>query len=371
MRALLWAVLIAWAAIRPAPAAELYREELRIPLAAAGPRGLEALLIRPAGSQRYPLALLSHGSALGSQSPHEMTPYSHYRQAVEFARRGFAALVVMRRGFGDSGGVPAETHSCCKVASYLRAAKSAADDLRAAIAAMNSRADVTTKGMIAVGVSSGGFATVALTSDPPPGLAAAINFAGGLHRASLTGTGIRNADDETELVNAFRRLGRTSHTPMLWVYAANDTYFSPDLAHRLIAAFGASGGHAQLIDAPAFGTDGHFLFGGGIPIWTGMVDDFLRQQALGSRDLLAVSIPALPLPPRLSETGRAAFAQYLALGLHKAFAVSPKGDYGYFAEKRSLVKAQDQAIAGCAKHAPDCALYAIDNELAATATAGH
>src|SRR5450631_3514010 len=104
MRGSLLAVLIVAAAMRPATAGELYREELRIPMAAAGPRGLEALLIRPSGTQRYPLALISHG---WSAVPQDLTPYRLYRQAVEFARRGFAALVVMRRGFGDSGGNPA------------------------------------------------------------------------------------------------------------------------------------------------------------------------------------------------------------------------------------------------------------------------
>jgi hypothetical protein len=39
--------MIACAALHSAAAADYYQEELRIPLAAAGPRGLEALLIRP------------------------------------------------------------------------------------------------------------------------------------------------------------------------------------------------------------------------------------------------------------------------------------------------------------------------------------
>ena len=45
-----------------ANAAEFYTEDLRIPMAAAGPQGLEAFLVRPAASKRYPLALLSHGT---------------------------------------------------------------------------------------------------------------------------------------------------------------------------------------------------------------------------------------------------------------------------------------------------------------------
>src|ERR1700741_3088549 len=45
-----------------ARAAEFYAEDLRIPMAAASPQGLEALLVRPAASGRYPLALINHGT---------------------------------------------------------------------------------------------------------------------------------------------------------------------------------------------------------------------------------------------------------------------------------------------------------------------
>ena len=41
----------------------LTREELRIPMAAAGSDGLEALLVRPAGSGRHPLMLIKIGRA--------------------------------------------------------------------------------------------------------------------------------------------------------------------------------------------------------------------------------------------------------------------------------------------------------------------
>jgi dienelactone hydrolase len=362
---LIW--IIALAALQPAAAENYYQEELRIPMAETGPRGLEALLIRPAAPGRYPLALITHGTSSDAEKRYEWTPYVLYRQAIEFARRGFAALVVMRRGFGDSGGGYAERGGCCTIDTFLRAAKTSADDLHAAIAAMQHRADVTTQGMIAIGVSSGGFATLALTSDRPPGLAAAINFAGGLHRASLA-SGVRNGDDEDALVNAFKVLGRNSRTPTLWIYSENDTFFTPDLAHRLLAAFTASGGHAQLIDAPVFGSDGHLLFLYGIPIWTRMVDDFLREANLESRDLLgAPALPALP-PPQLGERGRAAFADYLASGQHKGFAVSPKGGFGYFAGTRSPSKARTEALAVCARYAQDCTLYAIDNALADTGT---
>ncbi len=350
---------------QPAMADEFHREELRIAMAAAGPAGLEALLIRPSGAQRYPLALISHGASSDAQVRQEMSPYGFYRQAIEFARRGFAALVVMRRGYGGSPGSYAEGYSCCEAGTYLRSAKDSADDLRAAIAAMKTRNDVTTQGMIAVGVSGGGLASIALTMNPPPGLAAAISFAGGLLRAKRAADDPRSAGDEAGLVEAFRTLGAASRAPMLWVYAANDSYFRPDLAHKLVAAFTTEGGRAKLIDAPSFGNDGHLLFSAGTAMWPKMVDDFLREQNLGTRDLLPPpALPALPVPPRLTEKGRASFTDYLTAGPHKVFAASPSGAYGYWSGTRSLQKAKDEALAGCAKIAPDCAFYAIDNELA-------
>ena len=178
-RAAMLAALIVGIAMQPAAAEPFYREDLRIPMEAAGPRGLEAMLLRPSGTRRYPLALISHGTPREGSARAPMSPYGSYRQALEFARRGFAALVFMRRGYGDSGGQYAESSGPCGQREYLRSAWRSASDLRAAVEAMGSRTDVSTNGMIAVGVSAGGFASLALTANAPPGLAAAINFAGG------------------------------------------------------------------------------------------------------------------------------------------------------------------------------------------------
>ena len=356
------AVILALIAAAPAAAADrFYREELRIPFAAAGARGLEALLIRPSGTQRYPLALLSHGAPRDGAERAGMTPNGFYAQAIEFARRGFAAVVLMRRGYANSGGSYAESSGPCASRNYLAAATASAADLRAAVDAMSRRADVTTQGMIALGRSAGGFASIALSADPPPGLAAVINFAGG--------RGSRADDDvcdEAALVRAFAAMGKTSRIPMLWVYAANDKFFGPELAHRMHAAFIAAGGRARFVDAPAFGTDGHALFSAtGAPIWTPMVDGFLREQNLGNRELIAAPATAALAPPRqLSERGRGSFAGYLASGPHKAFAVSPKGHFAYRSGLRTSAQAEAAAVAECAKYAPDCVLYATGDELA-------
>jgi dienelactone hydrolase len=366
MRRAAWLVVVlAIAAMRPAVAQDYTREALRIPMPAAGPRGLEALLVRPAGNGPFPLALLSHGAPRQGSDRAGMSANGLYRQGVEFARRGFAALIVMRRGYGTSGGSYAENSGPCANRNYLRTARESATDLRAAVAAMKNRTDITTNGFIAVGVSAGGFASVALSADPPPGLAAAINFAGG--------RGSRADDDvcdEDSLVRAFTTLGKTSRIPMLWVYAQNDKFFGPVLARKMHAAFTGAGGRAQFIAAGAFGDDGHTLFSRGVAIWTPMVDDFLRAQNLGRRDLLAPpTLASLPPPPRLSERGRAAFADYLASGPHKVFAVSPRGFFAFRSGLRTAAEAQKKALDVCSKYAPDCAVYAVDDALAAKSDA--
>ncbi|GLR88851.1 alpha/beta hydrolase family protein [Bradyrhizobium iriomotense] len=348
-----------------ANAAEFYTEDLRIPMAAAGPQGLEAFLVRPAASKRYPLALLSHGTPRDFDDRATMSAHKYYAIALEFARRGFAALIVLRRGYGTSPGDRVDSLGPCARAAYLPATAVAVADLRAAVDAMARRSDVTTAGMIAVGHSAGGLATVALSAQAPPGLVAAINFAGG--RGSSSDNFVCNADD---LVQAFATFGKTSRVPMLWVYAANDLFFAPVLAHRFYDAFRSGGGNAKFIDAPAYGDDGHYLYSTVTrPLWTPLVDAFLRERGLGSRETSSPPDP-LPAPGRLSGSGKDEFSRYLAsINPHKAFAVASKGAFGWRSGRATTDDAQRDALAACGKWATDCSLYAVDDHLAGSQAA--
>ena len=92
-------VLMAWLAtagvVPNAMAAEFYTEDLRIPMTEAGPQGLEAFLVRPAGTKRYPLALLSHGSPRSFDDRATMSAHKYYGLALEYARTV--------EGIGDAG----------------------------------------------------------------------------------------------------------------------------------------------------------------------------------------------------------------------------------------------------------------------------
>jgi dienelactone hydrolase len=349
-----------FACIGPSGGAELYvREELRIPYAAAGVQGLEALLVRPNETGRFPLALISHGSPRSGADRPEMTPWSLLPQALEFARRGFAAAVVMRRGYGDSGGGWAEDYGGCRNPNYAAAGGTAAADLKAAVEFLDTRDDIDPSRAVAVGVSAGGFATVALTAEPPHGLVAAISFAGG--RGSLRDSEVCNED---QLVEAFRAFGKRSRMPMLWVYAENDHFFAPELAERLKDAFIASGGNVDFIKAAAFEDDGHKLFSpAGIPRWTPLVDAFLQSHGLVPRRTLLPlpPPPVLRVPAVLGVNGRKAFDTYLTSPPHKAFAVSQDGYFGWRSGTRSTEAAKTQALQYCQANAKTCGIVFIDD----------
>ncbi|HXW16506.1 MAG TPA: CocE/NonD family hydrolase [Terriglobia bacterium] len=258
-------------------AQDLVEQELRIPAPGAGKQGLQAIMVRPNEPGPHPLALVNHGSPRAGSDRRKMTPGEMLPQAREFARRGWTTVIIMRRGYADSGGDFAEdAHGCGRNPDYYGAGRESANDLRAAIAYLSKLPEIDPARIISIGRSAGGFATVALTAKPPAGLVAGISFAGG--RGSPAEDQVCNSAD---LIDAFRRFGKTSRIPMLWVYAQNDHFFSPQLAREFYKAFTDSGGTAQFVSAGPFTTDGHHLFSpAGIPIWTPMVDAFLQSQNL-------------------------------------------------------------------------------------------
>ena len=354
--------ILASSLVGSALAQDFVREPFRIPMERADPRGLEALLVRPAGAERLPLALITHGTPGARNKRFNMTPLAFIPIALEFARRGWAAAIVMRRGYGDSGEEYVEHNGPCHDRDYRRSARTSAEDLKAAIAHLAKRDDIDTTRIIAIGASAGGLAVTALAADPPPGLLAGFNFAGG--RGVEKPEGVCQED---RLVYAFRMLGETARVPMLWVYSRNDSFFRPALARRFHEAFRAGGGIAEFIMAPDYRDDGHYLLSArGIPQWTPRVDAFLEKHGLAlRRKPLPLPRPALAAPRQLKENGRKSFADFLISGPHKAFAVSTKGAFGWQSGKRTIAAAKHEALALCRKHADDCRVVIVDEAVVA------
>jgi dienelactone hydrolase len=331
-------------------AQNLIVQDMRIPIKGSGSKGLEALMVRPDEPGRHPLALLTHGTPRDPKDRYGFTPHALEPQAMEFARRGFAAVVVVRRGFGDSGGIYEEDAHSCAHPDYIGATKQSAADLRAAVTYLATLPEIDSSRVLGVGVSTGGLAMVALTIDPPPGLVGAINFAGG--RGSHAPDQVCNPE---ALVEAFAYLGKRSRIPMLWIYARNDHFFGPSLAERFYQAFSAGGGQARFIHAESFRHDGHALFSlAGTPIWAPMVDSFLKTQNLVLRNSL-LPLPEPPgIDPPLGFPANAAkdFRNYLMLPTHKALAISAQGHYGYSSGRRAERDAEEKALENCREVAP-------------------
>lgn len=342
-------------------ATQITWQQATIPMKEAGPKGLEALFVWPNDGLKHPLALISHGSPRDAAERPQMTALSYLPIAKEFARRGFAVAVVLRRGYGNSGGGWVEGYKKCQFSNYKQAALAGSTDLHTAIKYIATLPQFDTNEMIAVGVSAGGFATVALTAiDPPPGLKAAISFAGG--RGSMARDTVCHPDN---LVAVFDELGKTSRVPMLWVYAKNDHFFNPALAARFYSAFIKEGGIVEFVSVPPYGKEGHFLFSmEGVKQWEPLVDAFLQQNHLVFvKQLLPLPSP-LKAPSNLSETAKKAFAAYAISAPYKAFASAPDGSFGWRSGQRTVDKAKEGALAYCHYYSPKhCKLIAVDDEL--------
>jgi dienelactone hydrolase len=205
--------------------------------------------------------------------------------------------------------------------------------------------------VLLVGVSAGGFGSIASASLAPAGLVAVVNFAGG--RGSVSADVVCKPD---ELVEAYGDFGKTVRVPSLWIYSKNDHFFGPDLAQRMFAAFKNSGAPGELIIAPPYQRDGHNLIFGQ-PIWRDAVYDFLK------RNHLPFAAPTLAPPPQATAEIVQAFQDYLATpNYEKAFVTGPDGYYGWASGYASVDAALAAAREQCEQHCN--VVYAIDDTLA-------
>src|SRR5437867_10511837 len=92
---------------------------------------LESLAVKRAdASGKLPIALITHGKPTTQGRMLDEHASDYIRQACDLARRGWLAVVVMRRGFGGSDG-PLPVNLSCASASPLERFAADADDLEA------------------------------------------------------------------------------------------------------------------------------------------------------------------------------------------------------------------------------------------------
>jgi dienelactone hydrolase len=240
---------------------------------------LAARICRPSGDEPARLVILNHGSpANPSDRPHMQLGRCEQEPAQWFLQRGYVVVFALRRGYGQTGGEWMEGYGECSNPNFERGGLSTARDIDAIVEYATALPFVKPDAVIVAGQSAGGWGTIAYDSRQHPKVAAFINFAGGRggHRDNRPNDNCR----PEALVQAAGHYGTTASTPMLWIYAANDSFFAPRLAAAMWHAFSASGGKGDFEQLPAFGKDGHGLFSqpGGSKIWGPLVERYLAQQ---------------------------------------------------------------------------------------------
>lgn len=211
---------------------------------------LETKLYRPKGAARQPLVIFSHGRN-GPDAPRDPRTVEAYPQLCQsLVRRGYVVAYIVRRGYGNSDGPDSELKETA-VLSGLEAAK----DYKAAVDYWRRKDFVLPDKIVLIGQSQGGWAVLACTNVPMPGVVGVVNISGG--------TNYRGINESNSVyahwVTSSSELGRNALVPSLWIYSENDRSIPGPTARAMFAAFTASGGNASLVMLPAYGDNGHSI----------------------------------------------------------------------------------------------------------------
>jgi hypothetical protein len=152
--------------------------------------------------------------------------------------------------------------------------------LEATLNYVGRRQDADPSRIIALGVSGGGAAVVALSARSIPGLQIVANVSGGLS--------LMNCNKNSErLIEAMRYYGARSRVPNLWYYAKTDSFFPEETVVKMREAFLEGGGYAKLVDHPKLvdpntntEVDGHQLWSKLTSTIMLDVDGYLRSHGL-------------------------------------------------------------------------------------------
>jgi len=320
---------------------------------------LEAFVTRPSAPGRYPVALITHGTS-GDAYNRGLTANRYSGTAIAFAHRGYAAVVVLRRGYGQSTGRDGIAYVNCDDPAHQLAGEVARTDLLAALDAVRRQPWASPDKAVLLGSSTGGWAVLAAAAVNPPGVQAVLDFSGG------RGASWPQVCGKANLMRAATAFGQTARTPVLWIYAENDKEFPPVLAREMFSHYQAAGGAGELFVTEADGEDGHFIMSSASPtLWWPKVGAFLAARGLPSDEMIkAQAAEKLPAPPSLSEDGQKSFTRYLASTTYeKAFATDGSKHWSWNSGYRTQQEAARAVLSYCRQRASDCFLYAVGNRI--------
>jgi hypothetical protein len=166
-----------------APVAKLnwipHQETLFIPRPGTK-KGMLTRLCRPTTDGPSRLAVVNHVSALDAGKRPDMKPMACTSPLPHFlVSKGFTVALPLRRGYGETGGRWLEQYGPCDRPDFVSAGNATASDISAAVAHLRTLPGIRQDEAIVVGISAGGWGTVALASSKIEGIKAFLNFVGG------------------------------------------------------------------------------------------------------------------------------------------------------------------------------------------------
>ena len=342
----------------------LIEERVRIP----GPSGrvIATTILRPDAQGPFGAVILNHGVSASARERARESSDLLINAAAVFARRGYVVVMPLRRGFGATGGEMAEDPGSCSNPDYRTAEANAADDVMAAYDYARTLPYVDGDRMILAGQSAGGMvALFTAGTRTPPGLQAVLAFAAGRGGDPDINPGVPCAIEPVARV--FDMIGKTIRVPVLMNYSENDLFFSPKVSRQWYDRLSASWTDAEYALQPAFGKDGHYLFGDtlGVRYWLPTVEGFLAKHGIAFARLDEADPERSPLlaldrvPNIKSDACKGLYRAFLESPGPRAYAVSGDGRCGFAG---GLPDAREQAMKQCGNVAKSsCMLYAVDD----------
>jgi len=230
----------------------------------------------PSGEdKRRPLVVINHGTDEATRLSVSMPVY--YYLSRWFVDRGYIVVLPQRRGHGATGGPLAEAIGNCAHPDHYASGNVAADDIQAAVSYMTGQPFVARDGVIVVGISTGGWASLALSARNLPQVQAIVNFAGG--RGGHAYGELNAICGRDALLSAAHLYATHAQEPTIWFYSKNDSYFGPKLAEDLAQTWSNAGGSVEEHILPPYGHEGHAIADDrqGWDIWGPSLDSFLQR----------------------------------------------------------------------------------------------
>lgn len=360
------------AAQAPEPvAADLQEQVLRVPVTVKDLYGREetkpvvVTAFRPRGAGPFPLLILNHGRAPAERRAGQ--PRQRYEpQARYFVSKGFAVLVPTRIGYGETYGDfdPEQTGDCQQMRPQA-AAKAASDQVLAVLEHAKTLPGIDASRWVVAGQSMGGFTSIAVTARHPPGLVAAINFAGGGGGNPDFRPG--NPCSPQALAVLWKGMAADAKLPMLWLYWQNDRYWGPEIPQTWAQAWRDGGGQLEFQQLPPHGSDGHGGFTADMDAWVPIVEAWLAKAGFERSGLIPrppasgfASLDETDKIPTTDTVRHGVLQRFLAAKKPRALALGARGAAGFASGDWAL----GRALGYCERtRGEPCKLYAVDDDV--------